>query len=83
VPRPFFTTNQMSPPATEAGAANMKRTLQPNPRPTEFSPFETSLVPFPSSDLVKLSLQVGHPCETPVANKRLIVSEGNSLATFI
>ena len=38
----------------------MKSTLQPNPNPVEFKPFETNFVPLAESSLVKLSLQVGH-----------------------
>ena len=38
----------------------MKSTLQPNPNPVEFKPFETSFVPLAESSFVKLSLQVGH-----------------------
>jgi len=57
--RPFLTTNQTRPLATEAGAANIKRTLHPNPSPVEFNSFETNFVPFPVSSFVKLSLQVG------------------------
>jgi hypothetical protein len=47
--------------ATEAGAANIKSTLQPKPSPVEFNPFETIFVPFALSSFVKLSLHVGQP----------------------
>jgi hypothetical protein len=57
--RPFLTTNQTRPLATDAGAANIKRTLHPKPSPVEFNSFETIFVPLTVSSFVKLSLQVG------------------------
>ncbi len=46
----------------------MKRTLHPKPNPVEFSPFETSFVPFAVSSFVKLSLQVGQASADGIPN---------------
>lgn len=67
----------MRPLATEAGAASMKITLQPKPNPVELSPLETILDPLEPSDLVKLSLQVGHAWRTPPRAIRSIKPVGS------
>ena len=66
--RPFDTTSQTKPPATEAGAANMNSTLHPKPNPTEFKSFETIFVPAAPSSCEKLNLQFGQATTEAMLN---------------